>query len=184
MATIDRGPWNALVDDDGSNLVGTVWNKDKIKTVILDPTDAALVPTDAALAALGTWTTYTPVFGGPSGPTLGNGQLFGRYVKTGKWVEVVIILAFGSTSTSGTGGYWTWTLPFAPVVRSPLQQEVTFLVGIINSGGISSGPSIGYLFGGVVYVVTGAGSPVGPGVPSAWGAGAILSIRGSYETAT
>jgi hypothetical protein len=40
---IDRGPWNALVDDDGSNLVGTVWNKDKIKTVILDPVDAAIV---------------------------------------------------------------------------------------------------------------------------------------------
>jgi len=39
---IDRGPWNALVDDDGSNLTGTVWNKDKIKTVILDPTDAAI----------------------------------------------------------------------------------------------------------------------------------------------
>jgi len=42
---IDRGPWNALVDDDGSNLVGTVWNKDKIKTVILDPVDAALLTT-------------------------------------------------------------------------------------------------------------------------------------------
>jgi hypothetical protein len=39
---IDRGPWNALVDDDGSNLVGSIWNKDKIKTVILDPTDAAI----------------------------------------------------------------------------------------------------------------------------------------------
>jgi hypothetical protein len=37
---IDRGPWNALVDDDGSNLVGSVWNKGAIKTVILDPVDA------------------------------------------------------------------------------------------------------------------------------------------------
>jgi len=36
---IDRGPWNALVDDDGSNLVGTIWNKDAIKTVLLDPID-------------------------------------------------------------------------------------------------------------------------------------------------
>jgi hypothetical protein len=41
---IDRAPWTALIDDDGSNLVGTVWNKDKIKTVILDPTDAAFMP--------------------------------------------------------------------------------------------------------------------------------------------
>ena len=37
---IDRGPWTALVDDDGSNLVGSVWNKNQIKTVILDPVDA------------------------------------------------------------------------------------------------------------------------------------------------
>lgn len=39
---INRGPWNALVDDDGSNLVGSVWNKAAIKDVILDPADAAL----------------------------------------------------------------------------------------------------------------------------------------------
>jgi hypothetical protein len=38
---IDRAPWNALIDDDGSNLVGSIWNKDKIKTVILDPSDVA-----------------------------------------------------------------------------------------------------------------------------------------------
>jgi hypothetical protein len=41
---IDRGPWNALVDDDGSNLVGSVWNKAAIKTVLLDPMDGALTP--------------------------------------------------------------------------------------------------------------------------------------------
>jgi len=46
---INRGPWNALVDDDGSNLVGSIWNKAAIKTVILDPVDAALpvVPASA-----------------------------------------------------------------------------------------------------------------------------------------
>ena len=48
---INRAPWNALIDDDGSNLVGTVWNKDKIKTVILDPVDAAFVT-----PVYGTWT--------------------------------------------------------------------------------------------------------------------------------
>jgi len=39
---IDRAPWNALVDDDGSNLIGSVWNKAAIKTVLLDPVDAAI----------------------------------------------------------------------------------------------------------------------------------------------
>lgn len=37
---IDRGPWNTLIDDDGSNTVGSLWNKAAIKTVLLDPIDA------------------------------------------------------------------------------------------------------------------------------------------------
>jgi hypothetical protein len=48
---IDRAPFNALVDDDGSNLVGSVWNKAAIASVILDPTDVAL----AALPQAGAW---------------------------------------------------------------------------------------------------------------------------------
>jgi hypothetical protein len=39
---IDRAPWNALVDDDGSNLVGSLWNKAAIDTVLLTPIDASL----------------------------------------------------------------------------------------------------------------------------------------------
>jgi len=38
---INRGPFNALVDDDGSDLVGSIWNKAAIQSVLLDPTDAA-----------------------------------------------------------------------------------------------------------------------------------------------
>jgi len=68
---IDRAPWNALVDDDGSNLVGTIWNKASIKTVLLDPTDAALLiaegvwvdapvnPADFTTAS-GSWTITAP----------------------------------------------------------------------------------------------------------------------------
>ena len=44
MAAINRVPFNELVDDDGSGTTGTVWNKHQIKTVLLDPIDAAIVP--------------------------------------------------------------------------------------------------------------------------------------------
>jgi len=65
---IDRGPWDALVDDDGSNLVGTVLNKDIIKTVILDPVDAALAlvasegahPVVLVNSDVGTLNNWTP----------------------------------------------------------------------------------------------------------------------------
>lgn len=37
---IDRTAWTALVNDDGTNTVGTEWTKDLVKTVLLDPIDA------------------------------------------------------------------------------------------------------------------------------------------------
>jgi hypothetical protein len=43
VPVIDRTNWNALVDDDGSNTVGTLWTKDKVKTVVLDPVDTAII---------------------------------------------------------------------------------------------------------------------------------------------
>jgi hypothetical protein len=48
---IDRTNYNALVDDDGSNLVGTPWTKNIVKTVVLDPIDAALALLTPAPAA-------------------------------------------------------------------------------------------------------------------------------------
>ena len=39
--SINRAPFNALVDDDGSNTVGSIWNKNAIKNVLLDPIDEA-----------------------------------------------------------------------------------------------------------------------------------------------
>lgn len=61
--TINRGPWNALVDDDGTNLVGSIWNKAAIKTVILDPVDAVPAVETVSYSAInfgtgggGTWT--------------------------------------------------------------------------------------------------------------------------------
>ena len=40
--TINRAPYNGLVDDDGSNTVGSIWNKNAVKNVLLDPIDQAL----------------------------------------------------------------------------------------------------------------------------------------------
>jgi hypothetical protein len=83
---IDRGPWNALVDDDGSNLVGTVWNKDKIKTVILDPTDAAITAAVAPIGTMGTWTAVPfNAANFPSTPTITAGMvLMNDYTVIGK----------------------------------------------------------------------------------------------------
>jgi hypothetical protein len=46
---INRAPFNALVDDDGTNTKGTFWNKARIQGVLLDPVDAAIASTITAV---------------------------------------------------------------------------------------------------------------------------------------
>ena len=48
--TINRTPWGTLIDDPGNNLEGSLWDKNQIKVVLLDPIDVALakVPVDVA----------------------------------------------------------------------------------------------------------------------------------------
>jgi hypothetical protein len=109
---IDRGPWNALIDDDGSGLVGTVWNKDKIKTVILDPAEAAdvaleasLLAADAALEAslvaadaalLPTYGTFAPTDASGAGLVFGFSQ--GKYARNDRIVFLWLQVVYPSTS--------------------------------------------------------------------------------------
>jgi hypothetical protein len=55
---IDRTQFNLLVDDSGSGTDGTVWDKNKVQIVVLDPVDAMV--TD--------WANWTPTW---SNVTLG-----------------------------------------------------------------------------------------------------------------
>jgi len=57
---INRTNWAALVDDDGSNTVGTLWTKDKVKTVLLDPIDTAIAWTEVNTTAVGTQNNFNP----------------------------------------------------------------------------------------------------------------------------
>lgn len=56
---INRTPWSALVDDDGSGLIGTIVNKDLIKTLLLDPIDALVLPYTVATSSTVAASTVT-----------------------------------------------------------------------------------------------------------------------------
>lgn len=175
---IDRTAFHALVDDDGSNTVGSLWNKHAIQTVLLDPIDAALA------VQAGAWQSYAALWGGSDGvaPVLGNGLLSGRYVLTGKWVDVAIVLQMGSTTTYGTSSYWLFTIPFVPRIFGTAGQEVSFRSGAMTSaGGAQPGLIAYFLTGASLYVITTSGALVNPTTPFTWSAGAVLSVRGSYE---
>lgn len=82
---INRAPFNALVDDDGSNTIGTIWNKAQIAGVILNPVDAMFetglwTPTDQSGAGL--------IFTG----------IAARYARLGPLMAIVCNMTFPTTS--------------------------------------------------------------------------------------
>jgi hypothetical protein len=93
---IDRGPWNALVDDDGSNLVGSIWNKAAIKTVILDPTDAAFSALPPSVVP--TYGSFTPSDASGAGLVFGGGTV-GTYAKVGRIVLAWMTVFYPATSS-------------------------------------------------------------------------------------
>lgn len=82
MSLINRVPYNALVDDAGTGTIGTPWNKQAIKDVLLDPIDAAIAPT------YGSWTPADA-----SGAALVYTSTFGEWAQLGRivfvWMQIV-----------------------------------------------------------------------------------------------
>jgi hypothetical protein len=57
--------------------------------------------------------TFTPTWtGGGTAPILGNGSIGIQYIKLGNLVIMWFDILAGTTTTFGTAGAWTWTLPF------------------------------------------------------------------------
>jgi hypothetical protein len=173
---INRAPFNALVDDDGSNTVGSLWNKSAIQTVLLDPIDAAI-----ALA----WAAYTPVWGAlGTAPALGNGSLSGYFARAGGLGYVELLLTIGSSSTLGSFE-WVFTLP-------PTSQMVFNTTGrtwlIATGRAYSTAQAKGFSIGGAIPIdptkfvmATGSGQISGT-VPFAWIAGDSLELSLVYRS--
>lgn len=104
---IDRAPWTALVDDDGSNLTGSIWNKAAIKTVLLDPIDA--MPAGSA----GPWKNATGVtIRNDGGTVLTTTFLVNRYRLLGGNTIAWNFAANPISVPAVTGNLYLQTLPF------------------------------------------------------------------------
>ncbi len=69
------------------------------------------------------WATYVPTWTcSGADNALGNGTLSGRYVQLGKLTFFDIYLAFGTTTTPGTG-YWLFSLPSASAIGAGLSAH-------------------------------------------------------------
>jgi hypothetical protein len=118
---IDRTNYNALVDDDGSNTVGTAWTKNQVKIVLLDPIDV-----DLALKATLASPTLT---GTPAAPTASPGTTSTTQIATTAFVQSALAVGqipFPATQNPSAG---------ANVLDD--YEEATWTPTITGSGGAS-----------------------------------------------
>ncbi|MFJ1811880.1 MULTISPECIES: hypothetical protein [unclassified Streptomyces] len=141
-----------------------------------------------------TWTNYTPVWYSSVGPApvVGNGSLNGRYVKTGNLVHVRVRLAMGTTTNLAAldaTGAWSLSMPFLPA--SGWMTDILLNVVGFSSNGFrffQGAAQLGTANGGVATRLTVASGTAAASwtksVPYTWQAGDVLSIWGSYESAS
>lgn len=116
---LDRTWYNALIDDDGSNTVGTVWGKDDIKN-LLDSVDAEFT---AQLTPF-TWTPYIGSAGGGGATYV---LQSGLGLKAGKLVAVTGRVILASKGSLVAGQATMVGFPYVPSV-------VTYQGGLIFPG--------------------------------------------------
>jgi hypothetical protein len=130
---LNRAWYNALVDDDGSNTVGTVWGKDDIKN-LLDSVDLEIARLDSKKT---TWTPTITTDGGSNVVQAGTTSVQAEYAINGDqlfWhlavVGMVIPVATGYLRVAAPPGYPTGYYN-TPVVR--LYTAAGYEVGYMNN---------------------------------------------------
>lgn len=129
-----------------------------------------------------TWTAFTPTWTAPTtNPSLGNGTLAGSYSQVGKTVIGAIRLAFGTSTTSGTGA-WTFT--------PPVLARGAHSLGAVGQAVITDS-SAGTRYVRTIYqassdafrLIDDAGAYVGAGTPITFANGDRIHLNFTYEAA-
>lgn len=139
----------------------------------------------AMAAILADWTTWVNPqwLATTTNPTIGNGSKLGNYKQVGKTVDFELVVAFGSTTTVGSGLY-TFTAPV------PISQQITNArpVGQWKVKDVSANADYGgalHAFGDNIYCAI-SGSPVtylSQASPITWATGDLITLTGHYRAA-
>ena len=126
------------------------------------------------------FTAFTPVWTSTGAtPSIGNGQLYGKYIKIGKMVTYSGFLRYGSTTATGTG-QWLFSLPF-PAKDGLLDIGSAFMQHYNSSNWCG----ICLTYDQTTMQINGWNEPVevGQSIPFAWGNLDILAFTFTYEAA-
>lgn len=159
-----------------------IYETDTKNTLVWDGTNWRNIQT-------GPWTTYAVTWGA-TGNSIGNGHLVGSYCKIGRIVHVNIVLAGGSSTNWGSGGY-SFSLPFAANISATLPSGTIAWTG--STVAAQSGGTTFYAFGSMIRaadasnvygIVNGSASFMGAANPATWTTTATISIDITYECTT
>lgn len=179
--TLDRTWYNTLIDDDGSGLTGSSWDKADVDA-LMDAVDTAF----ATLQNAQDWTSYTPTL---TNITISNGTVVGRYRQMGKHVEFFVVITLGSGSSMGSDPRVTipvqMSSTFAVNSSSPIGQAALLDAGVASYMGTCRPVSDTSVRASLLTVSSSVVVPsaIDATTPFAWGSGDVLMIRGSYEAA-
>lgn len=124
--------------------------------------------------------SYTPTWtGGGTPPAIGNGSLSAYYTRQGRRVIYSLSLQAGSTTTFGSGGAWTFTLPVA--ASAVLARQIGSCLSDDVGTGFDVGASQVSASGTTVAVIANSGGAVTNTVPHAWAATDRFSFEIEYE---
>lgn len=124
---------------------------------------------------------YTPVLGNTgSAPSIGNGVIWGQYLKIGRFVHFSTTLSMGSTTSLGTGSNVTWSLP---VPRGPGLVNAT-CIGIRQGVQTFLGVGDNYNTSSIRILFENNGQPPAywrHDSPANWGNSDQFRLVGSYQ---
>lgn len=129
---LDRTWYNSLVDDDGSGLTGSVWDKADVDS-LMDAIDAEIARLDGKFGA----STFTPTLGTTSGGTPVYASSDGYYYRIGSTVFFSGRVTLASKGSLVDGAQIVMTLPSVTQANHGAGINIGFWNGLaVNIAGL------------------------------------------------
>jgi hypothetical protein len=122
----------------------------------------------------GTWAVSWTATSGTA-PSIGNGSLTGNYTRIGRQVTATIKLQIGSTTVTGSAGFWRFSVPFTAAVTG------TGSVAITDAGAGYFGAIVEFIdLNNIIGLIPGTADVVSYAKPMTWTSPDVLVVSFSY----
>lgn len=147
-------------------------------------TDGGVTPNELMSGTGSTWAwqSWTPTW---TNVTIGNATVVAKYVQTGKTVDFLLSVVWGSTTSAS--GQFTYSLPVTTSANYAIRHAIGLCLLFDTSAGLTNQSVtrwVGTTTGDIVYIAgTLAQTNTSSTAPWTWATGDTIQISGTYEAA-